>query len=73
MVSTFSDVDSSSAISSCNGLFSTTVFVDFPYLARTDTPHLSFPIISFSITPFFQFNRVVGLFSFISTTSPSLK
>ena len=35
-VSTFSDHDSSSEISSCNGLFSTTIFVDFPYFVRTD-------------------------------------
>ena len=75
IVSTFSNDDNSSGISSYNGLFSTTAFVDFPYFVRTDAPltFLSFPIISFSITPFFQFNRGVELFSFISTTSPSFK
>ena len=38
MVSTFSDDDNSSGISSCNGLFSTTAFANFPYVVRTDAP-----------------------------------
>ena len=33
--STFSDLVSSTGISSCNGLFGTTIFVDFPYVIRT--------------------------------------
>ena len=65
MVSTFSDDDNSSGISSCNGLFSTIAFVDFLHVVQTDGPltFLSFPIISFSVTPFFQLNHGVELFS----------
>ena len=38
IVSTFPDDYNSSGISSCNGLFSTIAFVDFPYVVRTDAP-----------------------------------
>ena len=75
MVFTFSDDDNSSGTSSCNGLFNSIAFVDFLYVVRTDAPltFLSFPITNFSITPFFQLNHGVELFSFISTTSPFFK
>ena len=75
IICTFSDDDNSNRISCCNGLFNTIIFVDFPNFVQTGVPltFLFLPIITFSITPFFQLNRGVELFSFIGTTFSSFK